>query len=301
MLTNALASSIVSLLLANGSGDTNNDSHMLYGAPQIQTRIDCGHPPRPDCMEDLKVLRPKVAPTSNAGAGQASPTPAPLPPTCHYESLLPPGASYPYLDSSDSGPAVADIQREDCPPGAQPIGTPLKVIMAVPRPATSPQTVADEAYKRMVMPSPQIVMTPAVDATQVVSLPIWLQITPRSWVPQSTTVSAAGVSLTMNAVPVSAVWSMGDGTTVTCRGPGAPYPAVRPKDPMAASPDCGHAYTAPSESLPQGSYPVSVTTHWKVTWSTTTGVSGAEPDLAAVASTRLRVAEIQALVTKVSS
>jgi len=153
----------------------------------------------------------------------------------------------------------------------------------------------------MAPPVPRIVMTPAADATQLVSLPIWLQVAPSSWAPKSETVSAGGVSLTMNAVPVSAVWSMGDGTTVTCRGPGTPYPAVKPKDPMAASADCGHAYTAPSESLPQGSYPVSVTTHWKVTWSTTTGLSGNEPDLTAVASTRLRVAEVQALVTKVGS
>lgn len=144
-------------------------------------------------------------------------------------------------------------------------------------------------------------MTPAADAMQYVSLPIWLQLSPSSWVSKSASLSAGGALLTMRADPVTAVWSTGDGSSVTCRGPGTPYPALKPKDPMAASPDCGYTYLKPSTLQPRGTYPVSVTVHWKVTWSTTTGLSGSEPDLTAVASTRLRVAEIQALVTEVGS
>ena len=225
----------------------------------------------------------------------------PPPPECHYESLF--TYSAPTTVKADgAAPTPTDFEREVCPQGIPDGGPPVKLVPVSPAaPGVSEKALADEAYARMAPPVPQIVMTPAADATQLVSLPIWLQVAPSSWAPKSETVSAGGVSLTMNAVPVSAVWSMGDGTTVTCRGPGTPYPAVKPKDPMAASADCGHAYTAPSESLPQGSYPVSVTTHWKVTWSTTTGLSGDEPDLTAVASTRLRVAEVQALVTKVGS
>lgn len=269
----------------------------MYSVPSANVTKYCAD--HSEVCLKLHVTRPAAGVTGHPASTPPS-TPAP-PPACHYESFF--TYSTPTaVQSNGAATQQIDYQREVCPTGAPDGGPPIKLVPVVPdAPVVSEKALADEAYARMVPPVPQIVMTPAADTTQLVSLPIWLQVARSSWAPKSEAVSAGGVSLTMNAAPVSAVWSMGDGTTETCRGPGTPYPAVKPKDPMIASPDCGHVYAAPSESLPQGSYPVSVTTHWKVTWSTTTGLSGTEPDLTAIALTRLRVAEIQALVTKVGS
>jgi hypothetical protein len=296
MLSRTVAVSLASLLLAPSAGASNDDGRTLQGVEHVRTLVDCGHPPRPDCMVDLKVSRSGTAPKLTS-AGQTPPPP----PKCHYESLVPQDA--PATDLSVGGePVLSDIQEQVCPAGGQVVGTPLNFVMSSPEQSQlAPKTVAEEAYSRMTVPTPLILMTPAADATQFVSLPIWLQLAAPSWITKSTTITAGGVTLTMTAVPTRAVWSMGDGSSVICRGPGSPYPALKPKDPMAESPDCGYTYTRPSASLPQHSYPVSVAVHWKVAWSTTAGQAGAEPDLTAVATTRLRVDEIQALVTDVGS
>lgn len=244
------------------------------------------------------VMDSSATSSPRSGAGSTEPPP----PACEEETVLSYEAPA-FAAPAGQPPQQYNVRMMICPHGVPTTGpVPVAMIAIVPgSPAVTTKAMVDQARKNLNLPLPRMVMTPAANAIQLVSLPIWLQLEPSSWASKSATVSAGGVSLTMNAVPVSAVWSMGDGTTETCRGPGTPYPAVRPKNPMAASLTCGHTYTAPSSSLPQGSYPVSVTVNWNVTWSTTTGLTGAEPDLTAVASTRLRVAEVQALVTKVGS
>ncbi|MFF2174768.1 hypothetical protein [[Kitasatospora] papulosa] len=57
---------------------------------------------------------------------------------------------------------------------------------------------------------------------------------------------------------------MGDGTTVTCRGPGTPYRQSRGK---AMSPDCGHLYEQPSYEQPGGRFQGTATAAWTVTWT----------------------------------
>jgi len=54
------------------------------------------------------------------------------------------------------------------------------------------------------------------------------------------TAAAGAVSVTAVAKPVAVVWEMGDGGTVTCTGPGTPFPVGA--DPKSASPDCGYTY-----------------------------------------------------------
>lgn len=56
---------------------------------------------------------------------------------------------------------------------------------------------------------------------------------------------------------------MGDGTTVTCNGPGARYDASKGKTP---SPDCGHRYKAPSTDQNGGKYAGTATATWTVEW-----------------------------------
>lgn len=56
---------------------------------------------------------------------------------------------------------------------------------------------------------------------------------------------------------------MGDGDSVTCDGPGTPYSASDP----SATTDCSYTWRDP------GSFTVTATVYWAVTW-TATGVAG---------------------------
>jgi hypothetical protein len=156
------------------------------------------------------------------------------------------------------------------------------------QPALSPEQVAQMARNRLSLPAPRIAANPVGD--QLVNLPTWLWLS--SWEPVSATASVPGVSVTAVATPTSVSWSMGDGSVVTCAGPGTPF---RPGgDPRAPSPDCGHTYRSSSANQPGQAFPVTATVHWTVTWSGA-GQSGTFPDLTTTGNAAFRVAESQAL------
>ena len=56
------------------------------------------------------------------------------------------------------------------------------------------------------------------------------------------------------ARPTAVTWSMGDGGSVTCDGPGTAFPAGG--DPKSASPDCGHTYRTSSAGQQVDAFPV---------------------------------------------
>ncbi|MFD3651719.1 hypothetical protein ACFWVT_31655 [Streptomyces cyaneofuscatus] len=59
-------------------------------------------------------------------------------------------------------------------------------------------------------------------------------------------------------------WAMGDGTTVTCHGPGTPY---TPEQGKSMSPDCGHLYQRPASDKPDGRYRGTTTATWSIAWT----------------------------------
>jgi hypothetical protein len=220
------------------------------------------------------------------------------PPSCHYQQDF--TYTTPASVQSGSSPSQISVQDEICQNGAQQVGTPFTFTPISPAsPTVSVRALVDQATKTMDAPAPQASLSPDANATQYVGLPVWTWLPPTSWSRRSVSVSAGGVSLTMTATPVFSVWSMGDGGSVTCRGPGTPYPASSSRKPPRLSPDCGYTYTRSSSAEPGGVFPLQVTTHWSVSWSTTTGLTGSEPDLTATSSLGLHVSEIQALVTDV--
>ncbi len=98
--------------------------------------------------------------------------------------------------------------------------------------------------------------------------------------------------MTAVARPTSVVWTMGDGSSVTCRGPGTPYGSrTIPKNP---SPDCGHTYKVSSAGQPDSAFAVSATVHWTVTWAGA-GQTGVFLDMMTTSTADFRVAESQAL------
>lgn len=161
-----------------------------------------------------------------------------------------------------------------------------------PAAAPSPARLAEQARSQLLLPSPRIVANPAGE--QLVNLPTWLWVDPASWGARSATAQVPGVMVTAVARPTSVSWSMGDGSSVSCPGPGAPFPPGG--DPWATSPDCGHVYRDSSAAQAGQAFPVTATVHWSVTWWGA-GQGGTFPDLTTSASTQFRVAEAQALGT----
>lgn len=156
-------------------------------------------------------------------------------------------------------------------------------------PTVDPQVLAQQAVDSLQLPKPRIAASP--EAAQLVKLPVWLWLEGASWESQSASASVPGLTVTANAAPVEATWEMGDGVTVTCTGPGTEW--KKGMDPEAASPDCGHTYTQPSED----ELKVSLTVTWEVTWSGG-GESGSVPGMVTTASVSWPVTESHALNTR---
>jgi hypothetical protein len=108
------------------------------------------------------------------------------------------------------------------------------------------------------------------------------------------------VRVTVTATPASVTWTSGDGGSVTCAGPGMPYPVGDP-NPPAQSPTCGHAFTRSSTGFPGGVYPLTAQVSWQISWQASNGQTGTLPSLTTSATAQVRVVEVQALVTGVRS
>ena len=184
------------------------------------------------------------------------------------------------------------VQTLACPIGAAAPAAPAPGGGPAP---PDPAVLAALARQTLGLPSPVIRSSPAQAALQLTNLPTWLWINPAEWVPESKTATVPGESVTATATPVSVTWHPGDGSTVTCQGAGTPYTSA--DNPAAASPDCGHTYTASSAGQPGGAFRATATITWDVTWRGAAGAGGALPPLFTTAVAAFRVAESQALNT----
>ena len=153
------------------------------------------------------------------------------------------------------------------------------------------EAIAYAARAGFALPSPNISMSPSGDVPILVRVPVWMWIPSGDWRTESATASVPGGSVTVTATPSSVDWQMGDGTTVSCEGPGTAYDP-RVHDPDADSPDCGHTYTTASAEN-------DVTAHmtWEVSWASTDGDGGDLPVLTTTSSEQVRVIESSGVVT----
>lgn len=158
----------------------------------------------------------------------------------------------------------------------------------------SPWVVAQRARERFALAGPVIRSSPRPEHLQLVGLPTWLWIDRGIWRSESVTASVPGVSVTVTAKPTSVMWSMGDGGTVKCNGPGTPY-STRAA-PAASSPDCGYTYAASSAGQSRNAYPVKAAISWTVSWSSD-GETGTLAPLTTTATASFQVAESQSLTT----
>ncbi|WP_111653404.1 hypothetical protein [Actinoplanes lutulentus] len=154
-------------------------------------------------------------------------------------------------------------------------------------PVVSPEVLARQARAKLQLPDVVIELNPP--GNQLRYLPVWMALDQGSWATESATASVPGVSVTATARPVKATWSMGDGSGVTCAGPGTPWtPDVDPEKP---SPDCGHTYQSP------GVFTVLATVEWEVTWAGA-GQSGTAAGLATSGQVEAQVQESKTLISR---
>ncbi|MFC7308963.1 ATP/GTP-binding protein [Streptomyces monticola] len=163
-----------------------------------------------------------------------------------------------------------------------------------PSEAIDPRVLVQEAIDKMKLVGPDIQTTPKAGRTGAVGLPTWLW-TPRSATttgPNSATATAGGVSVTATARVTKIVWKTGDGTTVTCTGPGTPYKASYGK---RESPNCGHVYTRTSASEPGNKYQVTATSTWAVDWQVTGDGESGELTEIRQSQAQVAIGELQAV------
>lgn len=164
---------------------------------------------------------------------------------------------------------------------------------AAPPVVVDPAALAAQALASIDVPAPAIETSPAADRRLYVQVPTWLWVDDAWWRTYSATASAGGVSATVTARPVRALWSTGDGGAVTCAGPGAPWRPGAPED----ATDCHHVYRHSSAGRAGDTYPLSVTVDFEVAWTSTVGAGGSLGGISRSSSRAVEVGEIQALET----
>jgi len=159
----------------------------------------------------------------------------------------------------------------------------LAALAAPPPPPPDPTVLAQQAYRELAIPQPSISAGP--DRSKL-AVKVWTWL----WVDNpgqlSVTVTAGTVSVTATATLTSVTWTLGEpaaqgdtyqrGTpaTITCQGAGTPPPATYDRK---AEPPCGHQFhwrSLKERTGGTGTWPITATTNWTVTWQSNTGVTG---------------------------
>lgn len=221
--------------------------------------------------------------------------PDPSAPVCRYFRLDPAGSRA--LGKGGPEPGAWYVPACQWPNGY--VGDPMPAVWIVgppPAPPANPTVLAQRAAATLALGGSQIGMSPPPNRPQIVNVSTWLWIK-GAWRGRSATARAGPVTATAKAVPYKVVWSMGDGHTVTCFGPGTPYNPR--KKASAQSTNCSYTYSAPSSSVPGGRYAVTATVYYRVTWVAVGAPGGGNLGLVAgpTARTTVLVEQAEALNT----
>lgn len=172
---------------------------------------------------------------------------------------------------------------------------------AAPPPPPDPAVLAQQAYQQIPIPKPEIHLGPNQDLVAV-NIPVWLWISRAQVAP--VTVTAGGVSVTATPALTSVSWSMGEpanpdsgGSTapVVCSGE-AMYTAAPEVVAPEVIPACGYSYqwrSLKSRTGGAGTWPVSASATWVITWTSNVGQSGTITAPPANSVTNLQVGEWQ--------
>ncbi|MFD8690744.1 ATP/GTP-binding protein [Streptomyces sp. NPDC059651] len=205
-------------------------------------------------------------PSGQTGGDQAKSSSGPekgMP--CRFELADPqPPAGSVEWDGHEPGDGA--VYLKICPPGRTDAAIAQPFWAADPPAAqVDPAVVAQQAVDKMLLKGPQIGITPKPGGKGVIGMPVymWTSTGAETYGPNTASATAGAVTVTATAKVSRIVWTMGDGSTVTCTTAGTPYKAEFGKKP---SPDCGHRYTKPSSTTESGKYHVTATSTWTIDW-----------------------------------
>jgi len=157
-----------------------------------------------------------------------------------------------------------------------------------------PSQVALDALASVSIQAPPVRTNPSADGRLYVQVPTWLWVDPDWWRPYEATARAGRVWSTVRATPVATTWTMGDGRTVTCRGPGTEW---RPGLPEVAS-TFAHIYRTSSAGSLGGRFVVEATVTFEVSWISNLSDGGTLPAISRSQTLDVVVGEIQAIGTR---
>ena len=158
-----------------------------------------------------------------------------------------------------------------------------------------PHQLALDALASVSIAPPAIRTSPSQDGSLYVQVPTWLWLDQSWWQPYEATANAGRVSSTVRASPVATSWSLGDGNSVSCRGPGTPWRPGLPEDGST----CTHTYRSSSATSPRGTFQIEATVTIEVSWTTNVpGGGGTLPAITRTSTVDVEVGEIQAIGTQ---
>ncbi|MFI9825208.1 ATP/GTP-binding protein [Streptomyces sp. NPDC052013] len=200
-----------------------------------------------------------------AGGSQGSSNSAESKVRCKYTKIEPkPPAHHPAWKGAD--PKQNDLYFMSCSDKGQnnPDGFVVVPPGQPPAPQVDPQELAQQAVDSMTLLGPDIT-SPRADGKYTVGVPMWMWVnqSATTFGPNTASASAGGITVTATAKVSKIVWTMGDGASVTCNGPGTPYKSSQG---MAESPTCGHVYSTTSAGAQSGKFPVTATSTWTINW-----------------------------------
>jgi hypothetical protein len=149
-------------------------------------------------------------------------------------------------------------------------------------------TLARQAYRELPLLYPQPFTAPPATVSQLVGVRTWFWIDQTQWQPRTATAAVPGLSATVTATPTEVRWDTGDGTTITCKGPGTPYDPDRPDSQQHS--DCSHVFEH------DGEHDVRATIVWRVRWTATDGSGGTLPDVERATQFPLQAEQRQAVI-----
>lgn len=165
-----------------------------------------------------------------------------------------------------------------------------------------PATVGAQAASELQLPIPSLALSPVTAG--YVNLAEWLSVAPSIWHLFTTSAQACNAggctTATATATPAMVTWNTGDGSVMTCNGPGTVYnPELSARE---QSTTCSHTYATTSAGQPDsdgnpsdGAFTVTASVTWIVAWSGPDGSAGALPSLITEASTSLKVTQIESV------
>lgn len=163
---------------------------------------------------------------------------------------------------------------------------------------------AEQAAQTLPLPAPTIHTNPPENTSQLVGLESWFHVdTP--WQPTTATATITAIAATVTATPTNVTWDFGDGSPIqTCSDPGKPFTTHDGSynDPYAGMQPCTHTYdrrstdSATPRAQPDGTFTVTATVTYNVTWTATDGTTGTLDPITRTGQTNIRVLEAQALI-----